>query len=558
MKLLAVILGVCSVLSLTQALPVNVTFTVDTGDSGIQIRGLCNLTNQYCPHTLGSFCPQCAADGNFLPRQCSGSTGYCWCVNVITGEMIPNSRVPPGHPPPICALPVNPTDTVYYGESMPVYSSVQIRGLCNLISQECILIMGAQCPQCAADGNFLPRQCSGSTGYCWCVNVTTGEMIPNSRVPPGHTPPKCALPVNPTDTVDNGGSMLVDSGDHIRGLCDFKRQNCIPVIGAQCPQCAADGNFLPEQCSGSTGYCWCVNVITGAMIPNSMVPPGHTPPKCGSSSEESSDSSSSEETKEQKDSDSSSSEETKEEKDSDSSSSDESKKHKDESDSEETKEEKDSDSSNSDESKKPHDKEEKDSDSSSSEETKEEKDSDSSSSDESTKQDEESSTSEETKKDQNSDSSSSDKSHDDSKSSSSEEDSGCPDDWTRFGQQCFIFINSPKTWAEAEAYCQFDGSNLASIHSYEENHFLQSLTRADTHNFPQAWIGGTDTMHFGLWTWSDGSRFLYENWSYKGKDGDADRCLKINYHYELKWTAARCSESLPFVCSKNAEKENEA
>uniref|UniRef100_A0A3P9IGM3 C-type lectin domain-containing protein n=1 Tax=Oryzias latipes TaxID=8090 RepID=A0A3P9IGM3_ORYLA len=151
-----------------------------------------------------------------------------------------------------------------------------------------------------------------------------------------------------------------------------------------------------------------------------------------------------------------------------------------------------------------------------------------------------------------------DKSHDDSKSSSSEEDSGCPDDWTRFGQQCFIFINSPKTWAEAESYCQFDGSNLASIHSYEENHFLQSLTRADTHNFPQAWIGGTDTMHFGLWTWSDGSRFLYENWSYKGKDGDADRCLKINYHYELKWTAARCSESLPFVCSKNAEKENEA
>uniref|UniRef100_A0A8C7Y840 C-type lectin domain-containing protein n=1 Tax=Oryzias sinensis TaxID=183150 RepID=A0A8C7Y840_9TELE len=76
-----------------------------------------------------------------------------------------------------------------------------------------------------------------------------------------------------------------------------------------------------------------------------------------------------------------------------------------------------------------------------------------------------------------------------------EEDSGCPHEWTRFGQQCFIFINSPKTWAEAEAYCQFDGSNLASIHSYEENHFLQSLTRADTHNFPQAWIGGTDTMH---------------------------------------------------------------
>ncbi|XP_024143190.1 lisH domain-containing protein C1711.05 isoform X44 [Oryzias melastigma] len=437
------------------------------------------------------------------------------------------------------------------------------------------------------------------------------------------------VPVNASLTVH--AQIPVNSSGHIRGLCDFKKQNCSPRIGAQCPQCAADGNFLPEQCSSSTGYCWCVNVITGELIPNSTVPPGHMPPKCGSSSEEDSDSdsssseessskdgsdsSSSEETKEEKDSDSSSSEETKEEKNSESSSSDESKKTKDGSDSsssEETKEEKDSDSSSSDESKKEKDesdsssseetKEEKDSDSSSSEETKEEKDSKSSSSDKSKKHKEESdsSSSEETKEEKDSDSSSSDESHKhkdgsdsssseetkeekdssseetkedkdsdsssseetkedkDSDSSSSEENSGCPEDWTRFGEQCFIFVDSSKSWAEAESYCQFDGSNLASIHSYEENHFLQSLTRGDTHHFPQAWIGGTDTMHLGLWTWSDGSKFLYENWSDDGKDGESDRCLKINYHYELKWTAARCSESLPFVCSKNAEKENEA
>ena len=30
-------------------------------------------------------------------------------------------------------------------------------------------------------GNFAPKQCHGSTGYCWCVNVKTGKEIPHTR-----------------------------------------------------------------------------------------------------------------------------------------------------------------------------------------------------------------------------------------------------------------------------------------------------------------------------------------------------------------------------------------
>uniref|UniRef100_A0A3Q1JN64 Thyroglobulin type-1 domain-containing protein n=1 Tax=Anabas testudineus TaxID=64144 RepID=A0A3Q1JN64_ANATE len=50
----------------------------------------------------GTFCPQCDANGNFLPRQCWASTGYCWCVDVISGKMIPNTETPPGVEPVDC------------------------------------------------------------------------------------------------------------------------------------------------------------------------------------------------------------------------------------------------------------------------------------------------------------------------------------------------------------------------------------------------------------------------------------------------------------------------
>ncbi|XP_068569870.1 ladderlectin, partial [Cebidichthys violaceus] len=80
----------------------------------------------------------------------------------------------------------------------------------------------------------------------------------------------------------------------------------------------------------------------------------------------------------------------------------------------------------------------------------------------------------------------------------------CPYGWSRYEQQCFMFINSMKTWIEAENFCLFVGGNLASVHSYEENHFLQSLTEAGTFEFPLTWIGGNNAVNLAVWTWSDG------------------------------------------------------
>lgn len=41
-------------------------------------------------------------------------------------------------------------------------------------------------------GQYEPRQCDGSTGYCWCVDVTTGMERSGTRRPPGEGPVDCA------------------------------------------------------------------------------------------------------------------------------------------------------------------------------------------------------------------------------------------------------------------------------------------------------------------------------------------------------------------------------
>lgn len=42
------------------------------------------------------------------------------------------------------------------------------------------------------------------------------------------------------------------------------------LAGAYVPQCNADGSFKSEQCWGSTGYCWCVDVH-GKEIPGTKI-----------------------------------------------------------------------------------------------------------------------------------------------------------------------------------------------------------------------------------------------------------------------------------------------
>ncbi|KAG9465873.1 hypothetical protein GDO78_017613 [Eleutherodactylus coqui] len=124
--------------------------------------------------------------------------------------------------------------------------------------------MGAYVPECDEKGNYVPSQCHGTKGHCWCVNPH-GEILEETRTAPFKVPTKCEEYI---------AKKLP---------CLTERQKALgggnPLPGAFVPDCDKRGNYNPKQCSGSTGYCWCVNE-KGQKIDGTETPPGQPSPTC--------------------------------------------------------------------------------------------------------------------------------------------------------------------------------------------------------------------------------------------------------------------------------------
>uniref|UniRef100_A0A8C4ZPD4 Nidogen 2 n=1 Tax=Gadus morhua TaxID=8049 RepID=A0A8C4ZPD4_GADMO len=180
-----------------------------------------------------AFVPECVENGQYRPLQCHGSTGYCWCVD-NNGQERGGTRSPPGTPTVDCNKPVEP--------ELPKTHCQHHRDSVQTTSPEGYSILGAFVPQCDANGQYVPLQCHGSTGHCWCVD-NAGQERARSRTPPG-TPPKDYEPERPKTHCEQHRYSTTREG---------------PAPGAFVPDCDEDGQYRPQQCHGSTGHCWCVD-----------------------------------------------------------------------------------------------------------------------------------------------------------------------------------------------------------------------------------------------------------------------------------------------------------
>ncbi|XP_007941906.1 nidogen-2 [Orycteropus afer afer] len=121
-------------------------------------------------------------------------------------------------------------------------------------------------PQCDEQGNFLPLQCHGSTGFCWCVDQG-GHEVPGTQTPPGSTPPHCRAP-EPTQRPWT--------------VCERWRESLLEHYGGTArddqyvPQCDDLGQFVPLQCHGKSDFCWCVDK-DGREVEGTRSQPGITP-----------------------------------------------------------------------------------------------------------------------------------------------------------------------------------------------------------------------------------------------------------------------------------------
>uniref|UniRef100_A0A3B3WY16 C-type lectin domain-containing protein n=1 Tax=Poecilia mexicana TaxID=48701 RepID=A0A3B3WY16_9TELE len=104
----------------------------------------------------------------------------------------------------------------------------------------------------------------------------------------------------------------------------------------------------------------------------------------------------------------------------------------------------------------------------------------------------------------------------------------CPTDWTAINDRCFRYIADVKTWAAAEKHCLYLGANLASVHSQEDNHHLQTLIFTATRK------SNKQPVHFG----QPNNAFRLQH------------CIQMNYSKKKCWDDVKCSTLLPSICVK--------
>merc|ERR1712013_195064 len=125
----------------------------------------------------------------------------------------------------------------------------------------------------------------------------------------------------------------------------------------------------------------------------------------------------------------------------------------------------------------------------------------------------------------------------------------CPAGMRHFNKNCYKFVDSAKTWADAETECKghsWKGNqgHLASLHSEEENTFVASLSNE------RVWLGGNDLQKEGHWTWTDGSATTYGNWfpDNPSNHGGNEHCMELYHSSEKKWNDHDCANKFKFVC----------
>ncbi|KAI4831464.1 hypothetical protein KUCAC02_001004 [Chaenocephalus aceratus] len=221
-----------------------------------------------------------------LRSSCHGSTGHCWCVD-SRGQERAGTRTSPGAPPTDCDKPDEP--------ERPKTHCEHHRDGVQTTSPEGYPIVGAYAPQCDANGQYTSSQCHGSSGHCWCVDER-GQERTGTRTPPGAPRKDCDRPDEPerlkptvssTKTVSKHTAqrdtlfwecmylsvrlhrtvhVSADEPERPKTHCQHHRDvvqttsaEGYPVVGAYVPQCDDNGQYISQQCHGSTGHCWCVD-----------------------------------------------------------------------------------------------------------------------------------------------------------------------------------------------------------------------------------------------------------------------------------------------------------
>ncbi|KAM7393525.1 hypothetical protein PAMP_020389 [Pampus punctatissimus] len=120
----------------------------------------------------------------------------------------------------------------------------------------------------------------------------------------------------------------------------------------------------------------------------------------------------------------------------------------------------------------------------------------------------------------------------------------CPDGWFSHNSRCFMFVNTPMSWYNAEEHCNTMGGHLASVTNPREYSFLQQITQTAGQSI--AWLGGFNLQ--GQWLWIDREGFYYTNW-YSPSSSSSYPCIYLRS--SSGWGNTQCGSGYRFICSKD-------
>ncbi|XP_041834475.1 thyroglobulin-like isoform X1 [Melanotaenia boesemani] len=228
-----------------------------------------DITERHCEHLkkrveargglMGAYLPQCDDNGQYLPDQRHGSTGYHWCAD-SKGQKIPGTDTPPGVPNVNCSKPDEP-------QRLCQRHKDELKGIDTSV--------GVFVPECDENGDYQPKQCHASTGECRCVDKR-GIQISGTETRAGSPPPDCSKADKP-----KGSTTKCQKHRDSKKTTTTGGQ---PIAGVFVPQCGENGEYLQKQCHGSTGHCWCVD-SAGLEIPGTKTPPGTPSVDCSKAAE---------------------------------------------------------------------------------------------------------------------------------------------------------------------------------------------------------------------------------------------------------------------------------
>lgn len=129
----------------------------------------------------------------------------------------------------------------------------------------------------------------------------------------------------------------------------------------------------------------------------------------------------------------------------------------------------------------------------------------------------------------------------------------CPDGWEMFGGKCYIFWGTnrshKKTWSKAEEHCERLHSTLVSIHSTEEQNYLNNVIPPGS---ADVWIGLERLDKRDNFTWVDGSPQDFNNWSpgEPSEIGLKRTCAQMSFSGKETgtWKDVHCRVRRPYIC----------